>query len=405
MAPDQKHVAGTLRPDSLLVFVMAAACGLAVASLYYAQPLLDTLARSLDVSTANAGFIVTMTQLGYATGLVLLVPLGDLVERRRLITRVSAATALSLAAAGMAPSYSAFLGASLAIGVTAVVAQVLVPFAAHLAADRDRGRVVGRVMSGLLLGILLARVASGIVADVLGWRAVFWMAAVLMLAQSAVLARVLPTDRGESRLSYGALLLSVLHLVRDEPLLRRRIVYGMSVFAAFSVLWTSLPFLLAPAPYGYSDSAIGAFGLLGVAGALCASFAGHLHDHGHSRLGTGTFLSMIVVSFALLYEFPQQLVAVILGIVLLDLGVQGTQILNQSAIYQLRSDARSRITTAYMTCYFIGGAIGSAAASASFAGYGWSGVALSGGAFGALGVAVWLTEWPATANRASAECD
>lgn len=391
-----------LRPNSPLVFVIAVATGISVANLYYAQPLLHTLARSFDVSNGAAGTIITMTQLGYALGLVLLVPLGDLLERRRLISRVLLAATIALVAAALSPHMLWFLLACLLVGITAVVAQVLVPFAAHLARDADRGRVVGRVMSGLLLGILLGRVAAGLVSDALGWRAVFWIAAGLMLLQSLVLARVLPREPAQERQPYGKLLLSILHLMLEEPLLRRRIVYGMCVFAGFSVLWTSLPFLLSPAPYNYSDTLIGMFGLLGVAGAIMASFAGHLHDLGHTRIGTGSALALTVVSFLIMGVWPYHVSAIVIGIVLLDLGVQGTQILNQSTIYTLRPEARSRLTTAYMTCFFLGGAVGSAVAAAAFSHFGWTGVAFAGGCFGAIGFVFWLTE-PARSTVVKAE--
>lgn len=386
----QQETEIVLRPNSPLVFVMAVATGVSVANLYYAQPLLHTLARAFAVSNGAAGSIITMTQLGYALGLVLLVPLGDLLERRRLIMRISLAAVVVLLAAALSPNLFWFDVACLFVGITAVVAQVLVPFAAHLARNEDRGRVVGRVMSGLLLGILLARVASGFVSDALGWRAVYWIAAGLMLLQAFILNRLLPIEPAQNRQAYGALLLSILHLMRDEPLLRRRIIYGMSVFAAFSALWTSLPFLLAPPPYAYSDSLIGMFGLLGVAGALMASLAGHLHDHGHTRLATGGTLALVIISFVLMGMWPYHVAAIIIGIVLLDLGVQGTQILNQSTIYSLHPQARSRLTTAYMTCFFIGGAIGSAVAAAAFTHFGWTGVAVAGSGFGAIGFIYWL---------------
>lgn len=389
-----------LRPNSPLVFFMAVATGISVANLYYAQPLLHTLARAFDISTGAAGTIITVTQLGYALGLVLLVPLGDLLVRRRLISRVLLAAVLALIAAALAPHIFWFDLACLSVGFTAVVAQILVPFAAHLARDSDRGRVVGRVMSGLLLGILLARVASGFISDLLGWRAVFWIAAVLMFTQAVVLSRVLPAEPPQTHQRYTSLLLSILHLMRDEALLRRRIVYGMCVFAAFSVLWTSLPFLLSPAPYHYTDSLIGMFGLLGVAGALMASIAGHLHDRGHTHFGTGSALLMTVLAFVIMGLWPYHVAAIIVGIVLLDLGVQGTQILNQSTIYTLRPEARSRLTTAYMTCFFLGGALGSAVAAAAFTHFGWTGVAAAGSGFGALGFGFWLTE---PARRAELE--
>ena len=371
---------------------MAVASGLSVANLYYAQPLLHTLAKSFSVSNGVAGTIITMTQLGYAIGLMFLVPLGDLLVRRQLVTWITLASVFASAAAAMSPTLPLFNTACFFIGITAVVAQVLVPFAAHLARDEDRGRVVGRVMSGLLMGILLARVASGFISDVLGWRGVYWIAAGIMLIQALGLFRVLPAEPPQSKQTYSTLLLSILHLMRDEVILRRRIIYGMSVFASFSVLWTGLPFLLAPSPYGYNDSVIGLFGLLGVSGVLMASFAGHLHDLGHSRIATGSAMALVIISFILMGIFPYHIFAIVVGILLLDIGVQGTQILNQSTIYTLRPEARSRITTAYMTCFFIGGAIGSAVAAAAFTHFGWTGVAVAGGGFGTIGFLFWLSD-------------
>lgn len=381
-----------LRPNDLLTFVMAVACGLAVANIYYAQPLLDTLAQDFGVSRGAAGIIITMTQLGYAAGLMLLVPLGDLLERRRLITVISSVTVLSLAGMALAPTSTLFILAALVTGITAVVAQILVPFAAHLANDAERGRVVGRVMTGLLLGILLARVVSGGISDLFGWRTVYWIAAVIMVIQVLALRRLLPEEPPQSRMRYAGLLKSVMTLIREEPVLRRRIVYGALGFASFSAFWTTIPFLLAQDPYHYPDSVIGLFGLLGVAGALCANLAGSLHDRGYSRGGTGLFQAAIGLSFLLMAVFPENLVAIIIGIIVLDLGVQGNMILNQGAIYQIRPEARSRITTAYMTFYFLGGAAGSAGAAYLFEFAGWQGACGLGMALGATGVLFWLRE-------------
>ena len=382
----------SIKPNDLLVYVMAAACGVAVANLYYAQPLLHTLARHFGTSEGTTGLIVTMTQLGYVTGLALVVPLGDVLERRRLITTVSAGTALALAGASISPGIGSFLVACLATGLTAVVAQILVPFAAVLAEDRYRGAVIGRVMAGLLLGILLARVVSGFIADAFGWRAVFGLAAVCMVVQTIVLWLMLPQSRGETRLSYPALIGSVFLLFREEPLLRRRIVYGTFGFAAFSVFWTALAFLLARPPYGYSDSAIGLFGLVGAAGALSAGFAGRIHDHGGTRPGTGILLALVVLAFVIMGVYRTHLDAIITGVTLLDIGQQGTHILNQSVIYTLNEEARSRITTAYMTCFFFGGVIGSALSGYVFQLAGWTGVAWLGGVFGGIAFLYWLTE-------------
>lgn len=381
-----------LRPTSFLVLVMAVSTGMAVANIWYAQPLLNTLARAFGVGNGTAGFIVTMTQLGYAAGLALFVPLGDLVEQRRLIVVMSVGTALALFLAAAAPGLDLFLAASLLIGVTAVVAQVLVPMAAHLAADHERGRVVGRVMAGLLLGILLARTVSGYVSDALSWRAVFWLAGAWMMAQALILWRMLPRRLGETRLPYRALLGSVLALFREEPLLRRRCVYGAVGMASFSALWTALSFLLAGPPYHYSNTVIGLFGILGAAGAVCAMLAGRLHDAGGTRLGTGFFLALLVVSFVLMGLFGRHLGAIIAGIVLLDLGQQGQHIMNQSVIYDLRPDARSRVTTVYMTCFFFGGVVGSAGATCAYQLAQWPGVAALGEAVGTAGFLFWLTE-------------
>ena len=382
----------SLKPNDSLVYVMAVATGVAVANLYYAQPLLHTLAQNFGTSEGTTGLIITMTQLGYVLGLGLIVPLGDLFERRRLITVVSAGTAVALAGAAVSPGIGSFLLACLAIGLTSVVAQVLVPFAATLAANEQRGSVIGRVMTGLLLGILLARTVSGFIADAFGWRVVFGLATICMIVQTAVLLRMLPQSQGETRMSYSALIGSVIQLFRNEPLLRRRIVYGSLGFAAFSVFWTALAFLLARPPYGYNDSTIGLFGLIGAAGALSASFAGHIHDRGGTRMGTGILIGLVVLAFVIMGVFSTHLTAIIIGVVLLDIGQQGTHILNQSVIYTLNPKARSRITTAYMTCFFFGGVVGSASSGYMFELSGWPGVALLGGTFGGISFLYWLTE-------------
>lgn len=275
------------RMSRRLVAVLAVACGLAVANNYYAQPLLDTIARQFGVSTGTAGLVVTLTQVGYAAGLVFLVPLGDLLERRRLVVTVLAGTALALGAAAAAPSIAVLAATATLFGCTSVVAQILVPFAATLAADEERGAVVGAVMSGLLLGVLLARTVAGLVAEAVGWRSVYLVAALLMVGLAVVLRRELPRHRVETRLSYGGLLASVLRLVRAEPVLRLRSAYGALGFAAFSVLWTSIAFLLARPPFHYGEAQIGLFGLAGAAGAAANSVAGRLSDRGWTRPATG----------------------------------------------------------------------------------------------------------------------
>lgn len=375
-----------------LVVVLAVACGAAVANLYYAQPLLHVMAGDLGVGTAQTGLVVTLTQVGYAAGLVLIVPLGDVAERRRLVVRVVLGTSVCLAAAALAPDLAVLALASLAVGSLSVVAQVLVPFAATLASEEQRGRVVGQVMSGLLLGILLARTLAGVVAQLVGWRAVYWLAAGLMVVLAAVLRRQLPESRPGAGLSYRSLLASVGRLFLEEPVLRRRSAYGALVFATFSVVWTSLAFLLSGPPYHYSEAVIGLFGLAGVAGALCASVAGRLADRGMARLSTGAFLAMATAAWGLLELGGHSVVALVAGIVLVDLGVQGAHITNQSQVYRLRPEAQSRLTTAYITSYFVGGAAGSALSALVYSRAGWTGVCLLGLSFAGAGLGLWLTE-------------
>lgn len=399
--PHDPSNAPVLTPSTPLVWLMAVACGISVGGLYYAQPLLDLLSRTLGISSAAAASAVTVVQLGYVGGLVFLVPLGDFFNRRWLVPAMSVAAAGSLAAAALAPGFGGFLVASFLIGLSCTCAQIMVPMAAHLAADEQRGAVVGRVMSGLLIGILLARALSGTIADLAGWRTVFGCAAVVMLAQAAVLYRHLPdTAATTARMPYRKVLASIASLLVEEPVLRRRIVYGALSFASFTIMWTTLPFLLAPEPYGYTETAIGLFSLLGAAGAVGASLAGGLHDRGRSRIGTAAFIGIAMMAFVLMGLLPHSLVALVIGIVLMDLGVQGVQILNQSTIYTLRPDARSRITTAYMGCFFLGGAAGSLIAGIAVDIAGWPGAMAVGAILEGAALAFWLTE-PKTARTAT----
>jgi predicted MFS family arabinose efflux permease len=383
----------TPRPLSRsLVLLMAVACGAAVANIYYAQPLLSTIAHDFSVSDGTAGLMVTASQVGYAAGLVLLVPLGDLLERRRLITRIMLVTALALAATAASPSFILLAAALLVVGLTSVVAQILVPMASMLAAENERGRVVGHVMSGLLVGILIARTASGLIAQAGGWRLVFAVSAGLMLVLCAVLRAALPEVKPTTTLSYPALLRSVGRLVAEQPTLRVRMLYGVLGMGQFSVLWTTIAFLLAGSPYHYGDATIGLFGLVGLAGALAAQAAGRLADRGRHHRSTGSFFLIMAVSWVLIGMGSSSLGALIVGIAILDLGIQGAQITNQSVIYRLVPEARSRLTTAYMTAVFASAAVSSALASTLYDADGWSAVAALGGAFAGLGVVVWLWE-------------
>ena len=366
-----------------------------MANLYYAQPLMEAISRSFQASAAAISLAVAAIQFGFASGLVLLVPLGDVLERRRLVVSMVAASTIGLIGMAMSSSLLVFTLAALLLGLTSVVAQVVVAVAANLASESERGRAVGTVMTGLLIGVLLSRTFAGALAELSGWRTVYWVAAALMLILSAVLWRWLPGHEPTKSIPYPKLLRSVLTIVREEPVLRRRALYGAFQFGAFNALWASLAFLLAGPPYGYGEGTIGLFGLAGIAGALAAGFAGRLADRGWQRFSTGGFLGASLAAFVFMYFGSSLLVSLIIGIVLLDLGVQGSHIINQTQIYRLRPDARSRLTTVYMTSFFIGGASGSTVSAVGFALWGWVGVCAVGWLFTGMAFLFWFSELPA----------
>jgi len=367
-----------------LIVLFAVACGVSVANLYYAQPVLDDIAKSFATSSGTAGLVVTFAQIGYAVGLTLLVPLGDLLTRRWLVPTVLMVTAAGLVVSAAAPEIGVLVAVGLIVGAGSVAAQILVPMAASLADEEHRGHVVGVVMSGLLLGILLARTVSGIVAQASSWRVVYVMAAGMTAVLALVLARRLPGERQRPQIGYGTLLRSAARLLATESLLQRRALFGALGFAAFSVFWTTMAFLLAGAPYHYDDLTIGLFGLVGASGALIANFAGRWADRGWTRGTTLVFAGLVAVSFLPLWWGRHDLAMLIVGILFLDVGVQGLQVTNQSLIYRLAPDARSRVNSAYMVCYFAGGAIGSAIGSSIYESHRWAGVCVLGGVIGAV---------------------
>jgi predicted MFS family arabinose efflux permease len=372
-----------------LVLLLAAACGATVANLYYAQPLLHTLAHAFSVSEGTAGLLITITQIGYVLGLAFLVPSGDLHERRGLICVTLMVTAAGLAVAALAPGFVVFAAALGVVGVAATAAQVIVPMSASLATEADRGGVVGTVMSGLLIGILLARTISGLLASALGWRLVFWIGAALMVALTLTLWSRLPKVPPTTDISYGRVLRSVLSLVAAEPVLRLRMAIGFFSFGCFSALWTALAFLLSGPPFDYGNGVIGLFGLAGVAGAAAATGAGRLADRGHVRLATWTTAVLTLASWPILLAGKSSVIWLIVGIAVLDLGVQGIHISNQSAIYALAPEARSRLTTAYMVSFFLGGAALSAITSALYSSDGWDGVCVIGAASALAALSLW----------------
>jgi len=372
-----------------LILLMSVATGLAVASNYYAQPLLATIARAFDLSARSAGFIVTAAQLGYAAGLLFLVPLGDMFERRMLIVSMTLLAAGGMLITASSQSLTMMIIGTALTGLFSVVAQILVPLAATLASPEKRGKVVGTIMSGLLLGILLARTVAGLLASLGGWRTVYWVASVLMVIMALALWRGLPKVKQENHLNYPQLLASVFSLFTRDKLLRTRAVLGCLTFANFSILWTSMAFLLAAPPFNYSEGVIGLFGLAGAAGALGARPAGGLADKGKSHMTTSAGLVLLLLSWAAIWYGHVSVLALIVGILVLDLTVQGVHITNQTVIYRVKPDARNRLTAGYMTSYFIGGAAGSLISASAWQHAGWTGVCAIGAIVAAINLLVW----------------
>lgn len=378
------------------LLLMSVAAGLAVAGNYFAQPLLDVIARDLHLSTSVSALVVTVAQTGYGIGLLILVPLGDLLERRRLAVVLSVLTAVFLLVTATATNGALLLAGTALTGMTSVAAQVIVPYAATLAAPHERGRTVGTVMTGLLLGILLARTAAGLLADVGGWRTVYWVNACLMVVIAVLLRLRLPALRTPAGLAYPELLRSTLALVAREPVLRWRATLGALAFAAFSVLWTAVAFLMSSPAYGWSESAIGLMGLVGAAGSLAASAAGRMADRGLVHRVTGASAVALLLSWVLLAAGGSgggcALTALLAGVILLDMAVQGIHISNQNLVYALRPEIRNRLNSVYMTLYFVGGAVGSLATSVLWGTAGWAGVCAGGALLSAALTVVWAAE-------------
>jgi predicted MFS family arabinose efflux permease len=384
-----------------LTLVLAIACGLTVANLYYSQPLLDLISNAFGVSQGAAAIIVTLTQAGYALGLLFLLPLGDLVENRKLTTRLLGGTAVSLLLAAVCPAYPIFLVVSVLIGVTSVVAQILVPLAAHLAPPEQRGAFVGKVMSGLILGILLARTVSSFVADLWGWRAIYFISAALMVVLALVLRRMLPERAPDHTAGYGALLRSVLVLVREEPVLRRRALCQATIFAAFSAFWTGIAYELI-GEHGFGQAQIAIFALVGAGGAAAAPLGGKLADRGYGVLVAGAALGLGSLTMVLAAVGHRSVVLLALAGVLLDFAVQSHQVTSQQEIYALRADARARINTVFMTTVFTGGAISSALTGALHERYGWTGACVLGAVFPLIGLMIWAYGRRSSSSASSA---
>jgi len=383
------------QPSSMpraVTLLFATACGMSVANIYFAQPLLDELSNDFAIDQSIIGLIITITQIFYGLGLLLLVPLGDLLNQRRLIIGQMLLSTVALFIVATA-SYVVVLFVGMAlVGLLAVVTQTLVAFAATMASSTERGRVVGIVTSGIVIGILLARTFAGLVTDLAGWRSVYLVSAALMLLMVGMFIKVLPRGEREVKsLSYLQLIQSVFTLFIQERTLRIRSILATLIFADFSILWTSLVLPLSAPPLALSHTVIGAFGLVGVAGALAAAQAGKFADQGYGQRTTGIALTLLPISWIFINYLEKSFLALIIGIVLLDLAVQAVHVTNQTMILPLRTEARSRLTAGYMVFYSIGSASGSIASTQMYAYFGWGGVCLLGASISTIALLFWAT--------------
>lgn len=394
MANGNKQAGQRISPS--LTLLLATACGIIVANLYYAQPLVGLISKAIGLSPSSAGLIVTLTQIGYVAGLLFLVPLGDIIENKKLVVASLLLSAAALTLTAFVKHGTLFLAAAFFVGLGSIAAQVLVPFASYLASDAARGRVVGNVMSGLLLGIMLSRPISSLVADIWGWNAIFALSAVVSVILAIVLSKVLPARKPTVNTNYTALLGSMWKLLRTTPVLRRRAIYHAFVFGAFSLFWTTVPLLLAGPDFHFSQKAIALYALVGIAGAVAAPIGGRLADRGLTRIATGIALGVVIVSLLLPLMIqsssPFGITVLVAAAILLDMGVSANLVLSQRAIFSLAPEIRSRLNGLFMAIFFLGGAIGSSIGGWAYASGGWSTALWIGIAFPVIALLYFATE-------------
>ncbi|WP_160677809.1 MFS transporter [Clostridium sp. C8-1-8] len=361
-----------------MILVMAMACGITVANLYYIQPLLAEIAKEFNVTQVSIGFVAMLTQIGYAIGMLLLLPLADIKEKRSLIVLMLFCAAAALTLMSFSFNVTVLAIASFLVGFTSVVPQLIVPLASQLSKPEERGKTIGNVMSGLLIGILISRTFSGLLGKYFGWRVVYVIAVIMMLTLAFFLRKLIPVGLPVSKIKYKELFKSMLYFIKTEPVLREAALNGASMFAAFSIFWTSLSFLLASYHYKMGSDAAGLFGLVGVTGALAAPVVGRIADKRSPKFTIGIGMIIVVAAYICFYIFGFKLIGLVIGVILLDLGVQSCQISNQARVHAISEEARNRVNTVFMVSYFLGGSIGSFVGAYSYSHFGWYGVCTAG---------------------------
>ncbi len=356
------------------VILMAVACGICVANLYYMQPLLSELAGTFHLSQTAAGFVLTVTQIGYALGLFLFVPLGDMTENRSLIMKMLIIVTIALFAVSISLNYPMLVLASFIMGITTIIPQLLIPFAAHLADEKERGKIIGTLMSGLLMGVLISRTFSGVVGGILGWRTVYIAAAVAMIVLMILIWKMLPKNIPKSDISYRKLILSIWPLIKKERVIRDTAINGALMFGSFSIFWTTLIFLLETPIYNMGAQQAGLLGLVGISGIFAAFAVGKVADKRDPKFMVGIGIIIVFTAYICFLLFGTILVGLIAGLILLDVGTQVTTVSNQARIHAMRDEVRNRNNMILMTSFFIGGAIGSFFGGVSWQYFGWTGV-------------------------------
>ncbi|QIR35951.1 MFS transporter [Tolypothrix sp. PCC 7910] len=380
---EQSHLKDTTAFSNLLanrmtVFTLAIACGLAIANVYYNQPLLADMSRSFHISVQQVGFIPTLTQVGYATGLLFLVPLGDRLERKQLIIKMFGLLSCTLVAVAISPNIIWLGVASFFLGFSSIVAHLILPFVAQITPPNQRGKVIGTLMSGLIISVLLARSVSGFVGKLLGWPGIYWISAGVMIVLALAIRQQLPENRSSSQMSYPQLMQSLAHLTYQQPVLREAAFNIALIFCAFNVFWVTLVFLLESPVYNYDSQVAGLFGLVGLVGAGTSSLVGRLVDRWGARRVVGIALCFALSGFTILWLTGTHLMGLIFGVIILELGMHSAYLSNQIRVYNLVPNAESRLNTVYMVINYTGGALGSLFGSYSWVIGQWNGVCALG---------------------------